>query len=103
MVLNYSLLQGQILANMRAMDSDWFATNYMGWSSKVGAPDLDKFNLWGGSLTVGHPFAVTGVRQTVHAAKRLMCEDGQFAVVAACAAGGQGVGMLIERHPDGSP
>jgi len=32
--------------------------------------------------------------------QRLIREDGQYGVIAACAAGGQGVGMLIERHPD---
>ncbi|XP_046687704.1 probable 3-ketoacyl-CoA thiolase [Homalodisca vitripennis] len=47
---------------------------------------------------IGH---ITGVRLTVHAANRLIREDGQFALIAACAAGGQGVGMLVERHPDG--
>jgi hypothetical protein len=31
---------------------------------------------------------------------RLIREDGQYGVIAACAAGGQGVGMLLERHPD---
>ncbi|XP_046669936.1 trifunctional enzyme subunit beta, mitochondrial-like [Homalodisca vitripennis] len=51
---------GQILANLRAMDSDWFAQKYMGLNAKVGVPDLKKFNAWGGSLSIGHPFAATG-------------------------------------------
>ncbi|PSN46800.1 Trifunctional enzyme subunit beta [Blattella germanica] len=85
---------GQILSNLKAMDSDFFAKTYMGRTSKVGAPDMNKFNKWGGSLSV---------RLTVHAANRLMREDGQFALITACAAGGQGVGMIIERHPDGQP
>lgn len=42
------------------MDSDWFAQNYMGRQSKVGTPDMKKFNAWGGSLSIGHPFAATG-------------------------------------------
>lgn len=54
------LLQGQILANLSAMDSDWFAQNYMGRQSKVGVPDMKKFNSWGGSLSIGHPFGATG-------------------------------------------
>ncbi|XKL65335.1 hypothetical protein PGB90_008755 [Kerria lacca] len=91
---------GQILANLSAMDSDWFAQNYMGRQSKVGVPDMKKFNSWGGSLSIGHPFGATGVRLTSHAAHRLVREDGQFALIAACAAGGQGVGMIVERHPD---
>nr|CAD7433733.1 unnamed protein product [Timema monikensis] len=92
---------GQILANMKAMDSDWFAQNYMGRQSKVGVPDMNKFNSWGGSLSIGHPFAATGVRLATHCANRLIRENGQIALIAACAAGGQGVAMLVERHPDG--
>ncbi|RZF33343.1 hypothetical protein LSTR_LSTR007688 [Laodelphax striatellus] len=80
---------GQILANFKALDSDWFAQNYMNRQSKVGVPDINKFNNWGGSLSIGHPFAATGVRLTVHAANRMIREDGQLALIAACAAGGQ--------------
>ncbi|KAL3869831.1 hypothetical protein ACJMK2_042464 [Sinanodonta woodiana] len=90
---------GQILANLKAMDSDWFAKNYMGRNQKVGAPSLDKFNLWGGSLSLGHPFGATGVRLVTTAANRLHKEDGQYALVAACAAGGLGHGMIVERYP----
>ncbi|KAF5275028.1 hypothetical protein FQA39_LY06965 [Lamprigera yunnana] len=94
---------GQILANMKAMDSDWFAQNYMNRKSKVGLPDIDKFNNWGGSLSIGHPFAATGVRLCMHTANRLVREDGEFGLVAACAAGGQGVAMILQRHPDATP
>ncbi|XP_048484198.1 trifunctional enzyme subunit beta, mitochondrial [Plutella xylostella] len=91
---------GQILANLKALDSDWFATTYLGLQSKFGAPDLSKWNNWGGSLSIGHPFAATGVRLAMHTSHRLVREDGQLGVISACAAGGQGVAMLLERHPD---
>lgn len=42
------------------MDSDWFAQKYMNRKNKVGVPDLSKWNNWGGSLSIGHPFAATG-------------------------------------------
>lgn len=58
--INFLILQGQILANLKAMDSDWFAQTFMGRQSKVGVPDMNKFNNWGGSLSIGHPFAATG-------------------------------------------
>ncbi|XP_019393665.1 PREDICTED: trifunctional enzyme subunit beta, mitochondrial [Crocodylus porosus] len=90
---------GQILANLKAMDSDWFAQNYMGRKSKVGAPPLDKFNNWGGSLSLGHPFGATGCRLVMTAAHRLKKEGGQYGLVAACAAGGQGHAMLVELYP----
>ncbi|XP_012265477.2 trifunctional enzyme subunit beta, mitochondrial [Athalia rosae] len=90
----------QILANLKALDSDWFAQTYLGKSSKVGVPEISKWNKWGGSLSIGHPFAATGVRLATHTANRMIKEDQQFGVIAACAAGGQGVGMIMERHPD---
>ncbi|KAB0799330.1 hypothetical protein PPYR_07210 [Photinus pyralis] len=94
---------GQIISNLKAMDSDWFAQNYMNRKGKVGALDINKLNTWGGSLSIGHPFAATGIRLCMHTANRLVREDGQLGVVTACAAGGQGVAMVIERHPDASP
>ncbi|KAK0078435.1 hypothetical protein PV325_002492 [Microctonus aethiopoides] len=93
----------QILANLKALDSDWFAQQYLKRSKgKVGVPDLKKWNAWGGSLSIGHPFAATGIRLASHTANRLIKENQQFGLISACAAGGQGVGMIIERHPDAS-
>lgn len=57
---------------------------------------MEKLNTWGGSLSIGHPFAATGVRLVTTAANRLQKEGGKYAVVAACAAGGL-VGRL-ERN-----
>ncbi|KAK7503995.1 hypothetical protein BaRGS_00004727 [Batillaria attramentaria] len=90
---------GQILANLKALDSDWFGQNMMGLPGKAGAPSLEKLNLWGGSLSLGHPFGATGVRLVTTAAHRLNHENGQFALVAACAAGGLGHAMIVERYP----
>merc|ERR1712088_467048 len=91
---------GQLLANMRALESDYFCKEHMGRSSgKVGSIPVEKLNNWGGSLSIGHPFGATGVRLAMHTAHRLIKEDGQFGLIAACAAGGQGVGMLLERYP----
>ena len=56
--------------------------------SQVGVPPMEKFNTWGGSLSIGHPFGATGVRLVTTAANRLLKEGGKYALVAACAAGG---------------
>lgn len=90
---------GQILSNLKAMDSDYFCQTQMGRKEKVGTVPMEKFNLWGGSVSIGHPFGATGVRLLMHTANRLIKEDGQYGVIAACAAGGQGVGMVVERYP----
>uniref|UniRef100_A0A5F8GIQ5 Trifunctional enzyme subunit beta, mitochondrial n=1 Tax=Monodelphis domestica TaxID=13616 RepID=A0A5F8GIQ5_MONDO len=95
----HEAFSGQILANFKAMDSDWFAKNYMGRKSKVGTPPLEKFNTWGGSLSLGHPFGATGCRLVMAAANRLRKGGGQYALIAACAAGGQGHAMIVEAYP----
>jgi acetyl-CoA acyltransferase len=86
----------QIVANCNALDSDAFAAQ-AGHKSKVGQLDMTKFNNWGGSLSLGHPFGATGCRIVTTAANRLHAEDGKLALITACAAGGQAVAMIIER------
>jgi acetyl-CoA acyltransferase len=91
---------GQVLANLNAMDSDFFCKEHMKRNGKYGRVPMEKLNLWGGSLSIGHPFGATGVRLVSHAANRLKHEGGQLAIIAACAAGGHGVGMLVETYPN---
>lgn len=61
---------------------------------------MEKLNLWGGSVGLGHPWGATGIRLLSHAANRLKAEGGRFAVVAGCAAGGTGVAHLVEAFPN---
>ncbi len=89
---------GQILANLKCLNSDLFAQQNLGRTEKVGEINMDKFNLWGGSLAIGHPFGATGARLVTTAANRLQHEDGQFALIAACAGGAHGHGMILERY-----
>ena len=82
------------MANLKAMDSDFFAQKYMGLKGKLGLLPMDKINKWGGSLSIGHPFGATGGRLLTTAANRLIKENGQFALITACAAGGH-VSVII--------
>jgi acetyl-CoA acyltransferase len=90
---------GQVLSNLKALDSDYFGQKYLGLKQKFGSPPIDKINNWGGSLSIGHPFGATGVRLVTTAANRLIKDNGQFAMVAACAAGGQAHAIIVERYP----
>ncbi|OZC09595.1 acetyl-CoA C-acetyltransferase [Onchocerca flexuosa] len=85
---------GQILANLNAMDSDYFCKEMLKRPTKYGRIPEEKLNTWGGSLSIGHPFGATGVRLLSHAANQ------HLAIVAACAAGGHGIAMLIENYPN---
>jgi acetyl-CoA acyltransferase len=82
---------------LAALDSDAFATDTLNRASAVGAIPMDKLNTRGGSVSLGHPFGATGARIVTTAANRLHEEDGELALMAACAAGGQGHAILLER------
>lgn len=88
---------GQILTVLKALNSDKFAKEKLNRDQKVGDIPMDRFNCWGGSLSLGHPFGATGARLVTTAANRLHHEDGKLALVSACAAGGQGHAMILER------
>lgn len=89
---------GQVLSVLTALDSDSFAKENLNRDTKVGTIDMDKLNTLGGSLSLGHPFGATGVRLVTTAANRLIREDGKYALVSACAAGGQGHAIVLERY-----
>ncbi len=89
---------GQVLAVLRALESEGFARESLNRDGPVGRIPMEKLNAWGGSLSLGHPFGATGVRLVTMATNRLHEEDGRYALVAACAAGGLGHAMLIERY-----
>ena len=88
---------GQVLAVLKALSSDEFGRDRLGLPGRFAEPGLERVNLWGGSISLGHPFGATGARLLTTAANRLQAEDGQLALVTACAAGGQAVAMLLER------
>jgi acetyl-CoA acetyltransferase family protein len=91
---------GQVLANLNALESAAFAKKQLGRgdaAQAVGAIPRERLNTLGGSLSLGHPFGATGTRILTTASKRLAREGGRFAVLAACAAGGLGHAMLLER------
>jgi acetyl-CoA acyltransferase len=88
---------GQVLAVLEALRSNRFAEEHLNRPEPVGEVDMDRLNTRGGSISLGHPFGATGARLVMSAVNRLHDEDGRWALVSACAAGGQGHAMLIER------
>ncbi len=59
--------------------------------------DLDKLNVHGGAIALGHPFGATGARITTTLLNALTVHDGQFGLETMCVGGGQGMAMVIER------
>ncbi|MER5464177.1 acetyl-CoA C-acetyltransferase [Streptomyces sp. NPDC002668] len=62
----------------------------------LGIP-LDKLNINGGAIAVGHPFGMTGARITGTLINSLQFHDKQFGLETMCVGGGQGMAMVIER------
>jgi acetyl-CoA C-acetyltransferase len=59
--------------------------------------DLDRLNVNGGAIAVGHPFGMTGARITSTLVNSLQFHDKQFGLETMCVGGGQGMAMIVER------
>ncbi|MFF1796438.1 acetyl-CoA C-acetyltransferase [Kitasatospora sp. NPDC058263] len=59
--------------------------------------DLDRLNVNGGAIAVGHPFGMTGARITTTLINSLQWHDKQFGLETMCVGGGQGMAMVVER------
>lgn len=88
----------QVLSNLQALSSREFAKTELGRSEAVGHPDIDRINVMGGSLSIGHPFGATGGRLTVTLLNEMARRDVQFGMITVCAAGGMGFAMVLERR-----
>lgn len=90
--------------NMSVEDIDlWelneaFAVQVAYCRDQLGIP-MDKLNVNGGSISIGHPFGMTGSRQVGHIVRELQNQDKQFGVVTMCVGGGMGASGLFERYP----
>jgi acetyl-CoA C-acetyltransferase len=59
--------------------------------------DIDKLNVNGGAIAVGHPFGMTGARITSTLINSLAYHDKQIGLETMCVGGGQGMAMIVER------
>jgi acetyl-CoA acyltransferase len=87
----------QVLSVVKALGSDAFGRERLGRSGAVGEIDPERFNVHGGSIAIGHPFAATGARMVTTMAHEMHERDLETAVLGICAAGGLGAGAVLER------
>jgi acetyl-CoA C-acetyltransferase len=59
--------------------------------------DLDRLNVNGGAIAVGHPFGMTGARLQNTMINSLQTHDKQTGLITMCVGGGQGMAMVLER------
>jgi acetyl-CoA C-acetyltransferase len=73
-----------------------FAVQVLGSARELGM-DLDKLNVSGGAIALGHPFGMTGARITATLLNNLQTYDKTIGLETMCVGGGQGMAMIIER------
>ncbi|PHM73521.1 acetyl-CoA C-acyltransferase FadI [Xenorhabdus kozodoii] len=86
----------QTLTNLKMFASEKFAREKLGLAQAMGEVDMDKFNVLGGSIAYGHPFAATGARMVTQTLNELRRRGGGLGLTTACAAGGLGAAMVLE-------
>jgi len=73
-----------------------FASVVLAWQRETNAP-LDRVNVNGGAIALGHPLGATGARLLTTLLYELERRDGRLGLVTMCCGGGLGTATLIER------
>jgi acetyl-CoA C-acetyltransferase len=73
-----------------------FASVVLAWDREL-KPDMERVNLNGGAIALGHPLGATGSALITKAVHELIRADGEHAIVTMCCGGGLGTGTLMRR------
>jgi acetyl-CoA acyltransferase len=73
-----------------------FASVVGAWRHEL-QPDMDRVNVNGGALALGHPLGSSGARLITTLLHELERSDGELGLVTMCTAGGTGTGTLLQR------
>jgi acetyl-CoA acetyltransferase family protein len=73
-----------------------FAPVVLAWAREH-KPDMDRVNVRGGAMALGHPLGATGARLTTTLLHALEDDDKEFGLVTMCCGGGIGTATLIQR------
>jgi acetyl-CoA C-acetyltransferase len=89
-------------ANMTSDDIDLFEINEAFAAQVIPSAKhlnipLEKLNVHGGAIALGHPFGMTGARIMTTLINGLQTENKRFGLETMCVGGGQGMAMIIER------
>ncbi|MFC1545797.1 thiolase family protein [Pseudomonadota bacterium] len=90
----------QVLACLKAMDSKQFGTKRLGAKAAIGAPDMERLNVHGGAVALGHPVGMSGARLVLTLLRQLKHDtDGGLGLASLCIGGGQGGAVLLGSEP----
>lgn len=94
----HEAFSAQVLSNIQALGSRKFAEEKLSLPKAVGDIDMDKVNVTGGSIAIGHPFGATGGRIILTILYALQRRQANFGLATVCAAGGLGASIILERE-----
>lgn len=87
----------QVIACLRAWDDAEYCKTHFNSTTAIGAPSLDRLNVDGGAVSIGHPIGASGARIVLHLLHVLEQRGATKGMAAICIGGGQGGAMYIER------
>ncbi len=87
----------QVLANMRIFESDELSKKYLGREKAAGAVDLEKLNVNGGAIALGHPVGSSATRLIITILKEMKRRGANLGLATLCVGGGQGASFVVER------
>ncbi len=86
----------QVLACIEAWKSEEYCRTELGLDAAAGELDLEKLNVDGGAIALGHPVGASGARIVLHLLHVLRRNKGKRGMASICIGGGQGGAMLVE-------
>lgn len=87
----------QVLANAAAFDSREFARRELGRDTPIGSLDMERLNVNGGAIALGHPVGATGARLVLTLLREMKRRDKSLGLATLCVGGGQGAALVLER------
>ena len=87
----------QVMACIQAWQDKDYCRKELALPGAFGIVDVNKLNVDGGAIALGHPVGASGARLALHVAQMLARTEGRYGVATLCIGGGQGGAMLIER------
>ena len=91
----------QVLACLRAFESDRFAREELGRDRAMGTIDRSRLNVNGGAIALGHPVGATGARLVLTLLLEMARRGVERGLATLCIGGGQGGAMVLERVAEG--
>lgn len=87
----------QVIGCLKAFDDTKFCREELKLNAAIGSPDIEKINIDGGAIAIGHPVGASGARIVLHLAKILERNKWTRGMASICIGGGQGGAMYLER------